>query len=349
MALAAEVPRGDPAAGRAAHDRHAQLRKPPNSLGDLESLGVALAASAGHSPPPIPLSPVVLVAAADHGVHARGVTPWPQTITARMLETICAGGATVNALARGVGARVRVLDVGVATPYTVPDRAPVAVRRAPVRAGTRDLSTGPALTVGEAASAMRAGAAETRAALDAGADLVVPGEMGIANTTAAAALIVARTGVPAVEATGHGTGIDEATWRAKVALVETAAARAPAEPLAALAEVGGLEHAAMAGAVLAAAARRVPVVLDGVSSLAAALVAVDLAPASRDHLFAGHRPHEPGARIVLERLGLPSLLDLELRLGEGTGGVLAVPLVQAAARVLHEVDELGELAPSSEP
>jgi nicotinate-nucleotide--dimethylbenzimidazole phosphoribosyltransferase len=332
--LAAAVPELDAAAGTAAMQRQARLIKPAGSLGRLEELGVRLAAMTGRCPPPVPARPAVLVAAGDHGVVAQGVTPWPQAITGAMVGAMAAGLAAVNAIAGAIGAEVRLLDVGVAHP---PAPHPALVE-ANVRRGTADLAAGPAMSRQEAVSALLAGADAAGALLDTGADLLVTGDMGIGNTTPAACLVAAFTGRRARAVTGRGTGIDDATFELKVGVVERALALhapGPADPLGALAAVGGLEHAALAGLLLAGASRRVPVLLDGVNADAAALVACAVAPRVAGFLVAGHRSVEPGATAALEHLGLWPLVDLELRLGEGTGALLAVPIVRAAAAVLR--------------
>jgi nicotinate-nucleotide--dimethylbenzimidazole phosphoribosyltransferase len=293
---------------------------------------------------------------------------------------MCAGRASVNALAATVGARVTVLDVGVAGPPT----AHPAARRARVRDGTADLAAGPAMTRDQAARAVLAGAGVAEELAAAGVDLLVTGDMGIANTTASACLVAAFTGRPAAEVTGPGAGADARVLATKTAVVEAAlrlhglagpdhrpmlrsgvgGAGGPeygpmvrsgargaeggeaADPLGVLAAVGGLEHAALVGLILAGAAERLPVVLDGVIAGSAALVATALCPAAAGYLVAGHRSTEPGAAVALAHLGLEPLLDLGLRLGEGTGALLAVPLVVAAARVLHSVATIDEVAPA---
>ena len=333
--LAAVRP-ADPAAMAAARDLQARLTKPAGSLGALEELSVRLAGLAGRCPPPLPEPATVAVFAGDHGVHAQGVTPWPQEVTAQMVANFVAGGAVVNAFARQNGASVMVIDVGVAIQLHGGDNLlDVNVRR-----GTRDFTVEPAMTLDEARAAVEAGIAVAGALIDAGAACLLTGDMGIANTTPAAALVAAFTGADPAEVTGRGTGIDDATYTRKVEVVTAALARHrpdPAQPLAALAAVGGLEHAALAGFVLGAAARRVPVVLDGVIATSAALVAAALAPDAVDAMVAGHRSVEPGATVALAHLGLTPLLDLGMRLGEGTGAVLALPVVASAVRVLHEV------------
>ncbi len=340
--LAEEVEPADASAAQRGRDLHRRLLKPPGSLGRLEDLGARLAGMAGESPPPVPENPAVVVCAGDHGVLARGVSPWPKEVTAAMVENFCAGGAAVNAIARTVGARVSVLDVGVASEL---ERHPL-LRGAKVRPGTADLSEGVAMSREEAARAVLAGAGVAEELVESGGvDLLVTGDMGIGNTTPAACLVAAFTGSPAREVTGRGTGIDDATLELKTELVEKALelhGPDPEDPVGVLAALGGLEHAALVGVILMGAVYGVPILLDGLVSNSAALVARTLAPRSVDYLVAGHLSVEPGARVALEKLGLEPLLDLEMRLGEGTGALLAVPLVQAASTVMREMETLEE-------
>jgi len=326
----------DRAAGAEAAALHDRLAKPRGALGRLEDVGIGLAAISGVCPPPVPEPVVVAVFAGDHGVLAEGVTPWPQEVTAQMVAAFCAGGAAVNVLARHTGAEVVVVDVGVAT--DLPPAPGLLLRK--VRHGTANLLRGPAMTADEAAQALDVGAAVAAETVAGGARCLVTGDMGIANTTASAALIAAFTGRPAAEVTGRGTGVDDATWERKVSVVERAVARRASGPLDMLASVGGLEIAAIAGFIVGGAAARVPVVVDGVVALAGLLAAAALAPGCLDYCFAGHRSTEPGATAALDHLGLEPLLDLGMRLGEGTGALLAVPLVQAAAKVLREMATL---------
>lgn len=325
------------AAGR--HQSH--LTKPAGALGHLESVGIQLAGISGRCPPPVPARPAVGVFAGDHGVVAAGVTPWPQDITAQMVANFVRGGAAINVIARQVGADVHVVDVGVATP--IDDLTGVHHRN--VRPGTADLSVGPAMTSAEARAALDAGTEIAAQLIAAGHDLLVTGEMGIGNTTPSAALVAALTGRPAVDVTGRGTGIDDGTLAHKTSVVARAATRAGGhlDPVSVLSEVGGLEIAALAGFVVGGAAARVPVIIDGVIACAALLVAESLAPGTRDLVLAGHRSAEPAARVVLERLALRPLLELDLRLGEGTGACLAVPIVQAAARIMAEMATFDDL------
>jgi nicotinate-nucleotide--dimethylbenzimidazole phosphoribosyltransferase len=327
----------DAKAAQATRHRHLRLTKPPGALGRLEDVGVQLAAIAGESPPPIPVPAAVAVFAGDHGVHAQAVSPWPQEVTTQMVANILRGGAAINVLARQAGAEVTVVDVGVAA-----DLAPAhGLVRGKVRHGTADLTTGPAMSVSDARQALDVGARVAANLVAGGARCLVTGDMGIANTTPSAALVAALTDRPAAAVTGRGTGIDDGTLTRKTALVSAAVARARYahgdDPLALLAEIGGLEHAALAGFITGGVALQVPVVVDGVIAASALLVASRLVPGVEQGAIAGHRSPEPGSAAVLGALALDPMIDLGLRLGEGTGAVLAVPLVEAAARILHEM------------
>ena len=334
--IAAVAPR-DAAAERAARERLDRMTKPRGSLGVLEDVAAQLAGIAGTCPAPLPAPATVAIFAGDHGVHAQGVTPWPQEVTAQMVTNILGGGAVVNSFAAEVGAVVVVVDVGVAGPL---DPAGDLLQRK-VRPGTADLAVGPAMTLEEARRAVEVGIDVARS-LAPGSGSLVTGDMGIANTTPAAALVCAFTGAAPAEATGRGTGVDDPTFARKVEVVGRAlrrVARRPATPeeaLAVLAGVGGLEHAALAGFILGGAASRTPVLLDGVIAGSAALVAAALCPAAVDYVLAGHRSSEPGHGIALAHLGLRPLLGLDLRLGEGTGALLSLPLVSGAARALRD-------------
>jgi nicotinate-nucleotide--dimethylbenzimidazole phosphoribosyltransferase len=319
-----------------AAEYHDRLTKPRGSLGRLEEIGIRLCAIAGACPPPVPEPVTVVVFAGDHGVVAEGVTPWPQEVTAQMVGNFCTGGAAINVLARHAGADVVVVDVGVATP--VPAGAEHLERRT-VRHGTRNLAEEAAMSVEEVTAALDVGAEMAARTVAGGARLLVTGDMGIGNTTPSAALVAALTGLPAGAVTGRGTGVDDEMLARKTAVVERALGRldADAGPLDVLREVGGLEIAALAGFVVGAGAGRVPVVVDGVIAAAASLVAAALVPDVVGYLIAGHRSTEPGASAALAQLGLTPVLDLGMRLGEGSGAVLAVPAVQAAAKILREM------------
>ena len=316
---------------RALQDR---LTKPPGSLGRLEDVAVRLSAIARQVPPPVPEPVTIAVFAADHGVVTEGISAWPQEVTAQMVANFAAGGAAINVLARQLGTDIVVVDVGVASQIPGDGRG-VLDRR--IRRGSRNLATGPAMTAVEVTRALDVGATVAADAAAAGARLLVTGDMGIGNTTASAAVIAALTGTAA--AAGPGAGSSSETVARKADVIVRALARLPADaaPLTVLAEVGGLEIAALAGYVVGGAAAGLPVVLDGLIAGAAALVAVAHAPAVADYLIAGHLSSEPAADAALRHLGLQPLLDLGLRLGEGTGAALAVPLVQASARLLREM------------
>lgn len=365
----------DPEAMGRTRDLLDRLVKPPGSLGVLEELAVRLAGITGQSPPPVPDKKALIVFAGDHGVVAQGVSAYPAWVTARMVPVFLQGGAAISVLARYLRAQLWVADVGVAgapedaagaspedAPATAPgaanpfagsmpeshrpgagpgalDGAPVFVA-ARVRPGTRDFSREPAMTREEAVRALLAGRDLVRRAAAAGARLVGLGEMGIGNTTAASALVAALTGSDPAQVVGPGTGLDPAGVARKLEVVRQALQRhrpGPHDPLGALAAVGGLEIAALAGALVEAASLRIPAVLDGFVVAAAALVAAALRPQAPAYWFAGHRSAEPGHRVALAHLGLRPLLELDMRLGEATGAALAFPVVEAAARLCREM------------
>lgn len=335
-ALGAAIRPLDEDAMAAARDRLDALTKPKGSLGALEDVAVQLAGLAGSCPPPMPEPATVAVFAADHGVHAQAVTPWPQEVTGQMVANFLAGGAVVNAFAAQAGARVVVIDVGVRSD---PGSAAGLIPRK-IAAGTADFTAGPALTRAQAEAAMSAGADMAAELVADGSRCLVTGDMGIANTTASAALICAFTGRDPEQVTGRGTGIDDATYARKLQAVRRGLAlHQPdaADPVGVLAAFGGLEHAALAGFILRAGGLRTPVILDGVIAGAAALAAAAVAPAVTGCCIAGHRSPEPGHTVALEQLGLAPLIDLGLRLGEGTGGLLALPVTASAVRALRDV------------
>lgn len=313
-----------------------QLTKPPGSLGMLETVGNRLAAIAGQCPPPMPAPAVVGLFAGDHGVCAQGITSWPPEVTAAMLSNIATGGAAINALAEQAGATLLVTDVGVATDYP---RHP-AIRHQTVARGTRDFTIEPAMTRAQAQQALEVGIEAAEQAIAGGARCLLTGDMGIGNTTPASALIAVFTGTRPALVTGRGAGADDAMVRHKTEVIERALKLhqpQTSDPLGVLAAVGGLEHAALAGFILAGAAHRVPVILDGVIAVSGACAAVAFAPAVRDYLLSGHAGAEPGIRVAVEHLGLQPLVDLGLRLGEGSGAALALPMVQAAAKVMRDM------------
>lgn len=331
----------DEAVFRAALARHAALTKPPGSLGRLEVLGARLAAVQGTVRPQLG-GGAVAVFAADHGVTAAGVSAYPRSVTAGMVKNFLAGGAAINALARSAGAALLVVDVGVDADF---GPHPQLWQRKIAR-GTRNLLSGPAMTPAETEAACRVGVEAAQFLSAQGGTLLAGGEMGIGNSTAAAALTAFFTGRTALEVTGRGTGVDDVGLARKRRVVEQALLkhRHAATPLGALAALGGLEIAALTGFYLGAATTKTPVVLDGFIATAAALVAAALSPHARDYLFASHLSQEPGHRLQLGQLGLEPLFDLELRLGEGTGAVLAFGVLRGAAAALTEMATFAEAA-----
>ncbi|MEV0527553.1 nicotinate-nucleotide--dimethylbenzimidazole phosphoribosyltransferase [Streptomyces sp. NPDC050439] len=319
-----------------AWERQKRMTKPPGALGMLEIISAQLSGLSRQCPPPIPEPAAVAIFAGDHGVHAQGVTAWPQEVTAQMVANFLGGGAVCNAFANQVGAEVCVIDVGVAS--ELPATPGLLPRK--IRAGTADMTTGPALSREEVKAAVEVGIETARDLVAAGNKALLTGEMGIANTTASAALISVYTDTDPGEVTGRGTGINDEMHSRKVDVVRRALELHqpdPADPIGVLAAIGGLEHAAMVGLLLGGASLRTPVILDGVSAGAAALVARAIAPEVLAACIAGHRSAEPGHVAALNKLGLRPLVDLDLRLGEGTGALLALPVVQSAARAMHEV------------
>lgn len=325
----------------AAEERLAGLATPAGALGRLGELGVWLAAVQGQCPPTPPTQVRAVVFAGDHGVSAHGVSAYPAAVTPAMVRTLVAGRAGVSALAAAHGVRVRVLDLAVDDDLVGVDPA---VQQFKVRRSSGPIHLVDALSAEETARALAAGAAVAREEIQAGADLLISGDMGIGNTTPATALIAAILGVPAVHVTGRGTGIDEATLLHKQALVQQAVdrvgERTPADLLAGL---GGADLAASAGFLAEAARQGVPVLLDGVIAVACALVADQLEPGAAAWFAAGHRSTEPAQSLALDKLGLAPLLDLGMRLGEGSGAVAGVPVLRSAAAVLSDVALLSEL------
>ena len=341
---AAELPPFDQAAAAAARAHQTQLTKPPGSLGRLEELAVFYAGARGRFPVAAPARARIYVFAADHGVTAEGVSPYPSSVTAAMVANFIAGGAAISVLTRGSGIELYVADVGVASPIPGPagqgqgDGA--RLLSFPVRKGTASFLTEPAMSRIEAELALGVGARLAAEAADGGVELLGAGEMGIGNTTTAAAVVAALSGAPAESVVGRGTGVDDAGLARKIDVVRAALERHKPDrndALGVLSAVGGLEIAAMAGLMLGGARRRVPVVVDGFISAAAALVAVRLAPAVRDYLCFSHLSAERGHRVVCEALDARPLIDLGMRLGEGTGAALAIHLVQSAVRLQSEM------------
>jgi nicotinate-nucleotide--dimethylbenzimidazole phosphoribosyltransferase len=316
------------------------LTKPPRSLGYLEEVAQRLAVLQRTEKPSVPSKAIVLMAG-DHGVTAQGVSPYPSEVTAQMVANFAAGGAAINQLANHAGARVLVVDVGVANPLP----SSYGVVHARVADGTADMSLGPAMTREQTLDAIRVGIEEVAELAEDGLDLVGTGDMGIGNTTAAAAITSVLTCVDPADVVGPGTGLDEDGVRHKTDVVRRAIEVNIPDPLDALdtlTKVGGLEIAGIVGVVIGAASLGIPVVSDGYISGAAALVAVHMAPAVRPWLFASHRSSEPGHAVILEALGIRPVLQLDMRLGEGTGAALAMEIMDAACDVMSGMATFAE-------
>jgi nicotinate-nucleotide--dimethylbenzimidazole phosphoribosyltransferase len=327
--------------------RLAALATPPGALGRLGELAVWFAAAQGEVPPP-PLDHVRLVIfAGDHGVATHGVSAFPPAITGAMVRTFLAGKAGVSALAAAHGVAVRVLDLGVDEEFTdLPAEVRQPLTAYKIRRSSGAIHLTDALTPEQTRAALAAGAAVAREEVEAGAQLLISGDMGIGNTTPAAALVAAGLGLPAAEVVGRGTGIDDATLAHKTRVIDAALTRAgarTADPLETLTALGSADLAATTGYLLTAARLGVPVLLDGLMAVACALTANRLAPGAAAWYAAGHRSTEPAQTLAMAKLGLEPLLDLGLRLGEGSGAVAAVPLVRSAVALLRDVALLADL------
>lgn len=334
----------DAAAMRAARERQDQLTKPLGSLGRLEELSVQVAGITGNPRPRI-THKAIIVMAADHGVVRQGVSLYPQEVTAQMVHGFLAGHAGINVLARHIGARVTVVDMGVIGGF---ERHPNLICKM-IDFGTKDMTEGPAMTRAQAVQAIESGIEVLEEELAKGLDLVGTGDMGIGNTTASSAITAAITGRPPAEVTGRGTGLGDEQLARKIRLVEAALHRNapdPSDAVDVLAKVGGFEIGGIAGVILGAAAHRVPVVIDGFISGAAALIAFGLCSRCKDYMIAGHRSVEVGHRAIYQHIGLEPVLDLGLRLGEGTGAALAMNLVDASCKILDEMLTFAEAAVS---
>lgn len=330
----------DEGAMKAARERQDQLTKPTGSLGRLEALAVQLAGITGEVRPRLPRK-AVIVMAGDHGVTAEGVSAYPAEVTPQMVLNFVHGGAAINVLSRRAGARVVVVDVGVAS--ELPPSDGLLLRK--VAPGTRNMAVGPAMTRKEAIQAIEAGIEVVEGESKKGLDLVATGDMGIGNTTASSAVVAVLTGRPVGEVVGRGTGIDEAGLARKVQVIEKAIdVNRPnrSDALDVLARVGGLEIAGLVGVIIGGAALRVPVVIDGFISGAAALVAASLCPEVKPYLVPSHRSVEVGHRAIFEALGLQPLFDLEMRLGEGTGAAIAMHLIDDALAIQDEMATFAE-------
>ena len=328
-----EIAPPDGRAGAAARRRQDLLTKPRGALGRLEDLSVWVASCQGHCPPKQFERARIVVFAGDHGVTTEGVSAYPVEVTAQMVANIETGGAAINVLAEAAGATVRVVDMAVDRDTSGTDT--IATHK--VRRSSGNIATEDALSPDEAIAAVEAGRRIADEEVDAGADLLIAGDMGIGNTTAATALIAALTGAEPVVAVGRGTGIDDAAWSRKTAAVRDALYRTGerrSDPVALLAACGGADLAAIAGFCAQAAVRRTPLLLDGVVVTAAALVAERMAPGARSWWRAGHRSPEPAHALALAELELEPIIDLGLRLGEGTGAAISLPILRAAVSLL---------------
>jgi nicotinate-nucleotide--dimethylbenzimidazole phosphoribosyltransferase len=333
--IVAQISPLDESAMAAARARQDRLTKPRGSLGRLESLSVRLA---GIYADPLPQirQKVIVTMAGDHGVVAEGVSAYPQEVTPQMVLNFLQGGAAINVLSRHVGARVVIVDMGVAA--QIGPHPNLVSRKTAL--GTANIAVGPAMSREQALQSVLGGAQVVVDELARGLDILAVGEMGIGNTTPAAAIATAFTGRPALEIVGRGTGVDDAGLARKLDAVQRALSvnrPNPADALDVLSKVGGFEIGGMAGAMLVAAAHRRPVMVDGFISTAAAMIAVGIAPTARDYLIASHCSQERGHRIMLDWLGLEPLLDLDLRLGEGTGAALGLSLAEASCQILREM------------
>jgi len=330
----------DDDAMRAAHARQDQLTKPPGALGRLEALSIQIAGITRNVCPRFK-QPAIITMAGDHGIARQGVSAYPSEVTPQMVLNFLRGGAAINVLARHVGARVIVVDMGVAS--DLPTHLELVNRK--IAKGTRDFSIGPAMTRDEARRAVEAGIEIVTREIERGADIIGTGDMGIGNTTPSSAIVAAITQRAVAEVTGRGTGVDDAGLARKIATIERALALNqpnPNDALDVLSKVGGFEVGGLAGVMIGAAARRVPVVIDGFISGAAALIAYGLAPSVQPYLIAAHRSVEIGHRTMLEHLRLVPLFDLDMRLGEGTGAALGISICIAACKILDEMATFGE-------
>lgn len=329
-----------------AKERMDRLTKPLGSLGRLEEIAVRVAGIAG-TPLPNVENKAVIVFAADHGVVAKGVSLYPREVTAQMVMNFVRGGAAISVLSRHCDAKLVVVDVGVAA--ELPKHDGLILRK--VAWGTRDISSEPAMTHEQVFEAINVGIEVAKMLINDGVRIIALGDMGIGNTTPSAAIAAVLLGKPARDVTGRGTGLDDERYEHKVAVIEAALnlhRPNPNDPIEVLTKVGGLEIAALVGTVIACAAERIPVVLDGFITTAAAALAFKMQPLVREYMFAGHLSMEPGHRLLLDWLALEPMLNLNMRLGEGTGAVLAMHLIDAACKVLSQMatfDEAGVSGP----
>lgn len=323
-----------------AQARQDDLTKPQGSLGILEDISIRLAGIQGKTIPKIERKTIITMAG-DHGVVAEKIGNWPQEVTAQMVLNFLRGGAGINVISRQVGARVIVVDMGVATTLE-PDPRLISIK---IAAGTQNMAKGPAMTQEQALRAIEAGIELVNAELEKGLDIIGTGDMGIGNTTPSAAIYAVMTGKEVSQVTGRGTGLSDQQLEHKIAVIEKAiSVNKPdsKKPLEVLAKIGGFEIAGLSGVMIGAAANSVAVVVDGFISGAAALIATAIAPECKEYIFAGHLSTEPGHKAMMDYLGLEPLINLEMRLGEGTGAALGISIVEAAAKILGEMATFSE-------
>ena len=335
------IPPVDLDAANHSRTRQNQLTKPPGSLGRLEEISIRLAGMKADSCPSVSRK-AVIVMAADHGIAAEGVSAFPAEVTKQMVMNFLQGGAAVNVLARQAGASLTIVDIGVASDF---DPSLPGLLHRKVARGTRNMARGPAMNRKEAERAIAVGMEVLAGAAENGLDLIATGDMGIGNTTPSSAIASVLTGLPVAAVTGRGTGLTDAGLAHKVKVIEQAIALNKPDPKDAmdvLCKVGGLEIAGLAGVIIAAAARRIPVVVDGFISTAAVMIASGLVPDVRHYLFGSHESVEIGHRVMHKHLGLTPLINLNLCLGEGTGAVLTFHLIEAASRILKEMATFAE-------
>ena len=337
------IPPIDKQAAKQAQARQNSLTKPPGSLGRLEEISIQLAGMKADPTPKVSQK-ALIVMAADHGVALEGVSAFPVEVTKQMVLNFLHGGAAINVLARQAGAATHIVDIGVASDF---DPSLPGLWRRKIAHGTRNMAKEPAMTRVQAEQALACGMEVLAEIAEKGLDVIATGDMGIGNTTSSAAIVAVMAGLPVDKVTGRGTGLDDAGLLRKIQVIQQAIAvnqPDPNDPMDVLCKVGGLEIAGLAGVMIAAAARRIPVAVDGFISTAAAMIGVGLVPDVRHYLFGAHRSVEIGHQVMHKHLGLTPLLNLNLRLGEGTGAVLAFHLLEAACRLLREMatfDEAG--------
>lgn len=322
------------------------LTKPRGSLGRLEELAKRYVAITGKDEPKI-IKKIIYTFAGDHGVTEEGVSLYPKEVTPQMVYNFLRGGAGINVLARHINAEVRVVDIGVDHHFDKAD----GLIQCKVGKGTGNITKGPAMTRDEAIRAMEVGIGLANEALRDGADIIGTGDMGIGNTTPSSAIVAVITGMPVEDVTGRGTGIDDERFKLKIDAIKKAIERNrpdPKDPIDVLAKVGGFEIAGIAGLIIGAAANRIPVMIDGFISTAGALIASEMNPYVKDYLFASHQSVEQGHKAMLDRIGVKPLLDLDLRLGEGTGACLGIGIVEAGIKILTEMATFGDAGVSKE-